>query len=154
MTDKQLKDFAGEMMLRVKNNETLVKAYLTEAGIERYGHIRFLDLKQLYEVNNDKFMEMFYILFPEYKPTKACGDGTGGKIATDILTSLFGAAGNTLSNIYGSTGSENIIAYQEQNLRQQQKTTYVILAVVAVIAIAIVAFVIIGRNNSNVQVVK
>lgn len=149
MTQKQQIDILAELYRRAKANSAVVCAYMKNIGVHSSDGVTLENLKRLSEVDPDAFRELVGVLYPERKPVMANGDGFDW---AGMLSSLFSATGSTLSNIYGSNGSENIIRYQQQYLEQQQKQTYIILGVVAVIGVAIIAFFV--MRSQNITLVK
>lgn len=163
MTQKQQIDILAELYRRAKAQPAVVGAYMKNIGVYGSDGATMENLKRLSEVDPAAFRELVYVLYPERKPVMANGDGDDAAAPAKaksgsnfdwagMLSGLFTATGSTLSNIYGSNGSENIIRYQEQYLKQQQKQTYIILGVVAVIGVAIIAFFV--MRNQNITLMK
>lgn len=143
LNNKQI-NILADVYRRANGKANICNAYFAQAGIEGSSEITLEKIKQLKDTNPVAFTELIYVLYPERKPTTANADGTAW---AGVVGSLISTAGSTLSNIYGSNGAENIIAYQEQQIAQQRKQTYLIVGVIAVIIIAMITFAMIQRGN-------
>ncbi len=138
-----------DLAWRVRRNEEGVKAFLSRAGVDCAGEkVQLADLQQLQKVNPEAFDEMVKFL---YGGKANAMDETTANFTGNLISSVVGTAGSTLSSIFGKTDQSNVIALQQQQAERQQRMIYVILAVVAVIGVVIA--VVAMRNGSASQTI-
>lgn len=163
-----LKDALAELMRRVRERDTAVREYLAMAGISPIGSVTVANLRDMRAINPSAFESMIRFLYPDIFGS-ANGDGgsesgEGGATGSGLSESdkagifnLFGSLVQTGGDVLGQyvSGSDKTARdiYQSELEREQaeqrQKLIWGIVAAVAVVTIAVVAF-IATRPSANI----
>lgn len=163
MTQQEIiEDIKGR--LRIPDNVRKISILMDKNRLLTRGEYYTMeDINVLKQANPQDFVTACRILYPNGLPAAyANADGDADLKAANAAAgwnfagSIVNTAGNVLGSIFGKkdNSADRVLEYQLQEQQRRQKTVYVIVGVIGVVALAGIIFAIVKANKSSNIIMK